>query len=307
MRKSLIMLLTLCSLFLCGLAFSESKSLPPIDGETLIAALKHKESLLISGKAEEVVNTLRDFQSERYVYAFRGAKTRYYRHLGPTVLKGTIIMYDGRIQVNGTYPHEMGDATYVGEPPFGSEWDPLDWGHHYENIPLSEYLEKYGVLNIRIEELDGVPCYVIETHYVFNKKHKVYFWISPTHGFSYLQYKRSGIISGSKYPAADEMYQVRDGTFDTGPKIAKIEIKRVTLREYDVGEETVWFVEEGELQFVTAAEPHKVLNYTHLEVKGFQANVDVMDLFDPGIPPNYKVMYDPKRPKRAFKEFGWNP
>jgi len=300
-------ILIIGGLLLLHLSAMDSLSLPPIGADVLISRIKDNESLPTSGMADEVIDTLRDLPSTKYAYAFRGRKSLYYKIVDSATLPKCVFRYDGRISAGYVDGQDMGGVNYCNEAPLGGEMDPRSWGIYHADMPLSEYLEKYGVRNIKTESLDGVPCYVVETSDWINTENKIYFWISPDQGFRYLQCKIFGRTSITNYPNLSQMSQLRDGTFDTGQRVPSIELEKVKLREYKIGGKSVWFVEKGKRETISEKEPEKILNYSTIEVRNFQPNADVSKFFDPGTPPDFPKLYDPKQPITPFKEFGWNP
>lgn len=294
MKKRL--LFVVCVLLSPSLLTFGQTSLPLIDEQVFVAGLKHAESLLRSGIAENVEYTPGEQPTVKSTFAFKG-KSRFCHR----VVNNQRFFYDGKLQIG------MSDAgidnaivSHLDQFGLGFGSDPRNWGPYYEHLPLSEHFSKHGIVSIKQGILSikpdvskkslRVPCYVVESVYPPDPKLKLRFWFSPKEGFHCLQSQ----LVGLRWRVGNQ-------------SVPSVYTKRAVYRQYPVGAEKAWFIKKGWTKVTSQADPNRVLAYSQVEVGNFKPNADVSKLFDPGIPPNRKIWDDTLGRYRPFKELGWNP
>ncbi|MCD6506777.1 hypothetical protein J7M22_09150 [Candidatus Poribacteria bacterium] len=291
MRLTLSLLL-ITIIFLSNGYCEEGSPLPPIDPQMIIAGLKHTESLLRAGKCRiryqgysKLANVREEHES---IFAFD--LHRIYRYSITGIIlngkylgnKGVRELYDIRTQtlfiigvkVKGRIPVAVERGVNL---PFPHSWDPRNYGMRVRDLPtgypLSRLFEKNGVKIIGVEKMkrgkEEIPCYLVET------KEKIWgkvrLWLDPQEGFLPIK------------------MQMGDHWF-----------MEMSYKPYKSNGQVVWFLEKG--MWWSVGEKGDIIEKRIMEVKEFQPNVDISDLFQVDFPPD-KPVWDGNLSKyRPFKE-----
>jgi len=285
--------------FVCSLIISfgflskgwsrSGQPLPPIDSPFLIAGLQHAESLLVSGKGE--VN----FQMEPYqqrnseIFAFHQKKA--FVHYQSGFLKGQRLLFNGEIQLAlSPLPEDtgkVGGILLVYQKTINLQEDPRNWGIQFLDTPLSQYLQEHGVRFLGSEVLEKVPCYVVES--VYRDGSPMKFWIAPEGGFRCVQIQHQ------------ETWYGRDRK-----PVPSLVTMRIYYKAYQIDGQTVWFPLKG-VREQHASSDGRFLDKVVMEVKDFHVNVDISDLFQIKVDPEFPVWVERLGKPIPFKEIGWKP
>ena len=295
-------LVVICSFLPPSLA--NQPLLPPIDAELIITGLKHSESLLKSGTgrfkfygsayfAEKKKNLKIDegkinkgtdggIQSktvliEELLFAFSGEHS-YFKFLG---MGSGEIIFDGKIQL--TIPHSKQILMRYG---YFNPSDPRGWGPWYKKQKLSDYLgQQEKIRVVGGENLDGIPCYIVETQDPKLQDAVVKFWIAPRNGFRCVQ----------------TLYET-----GTRRQLRKIEWQGYQLKGQE--NEFVWFPKHGislSMKRSNPKEPWSKPFRNEAVITDFQPNIDVSHFFHLQIPPETKIFNVELKQSTTFKEIGW--
>lgn len=303
MRLTLSLLL-ITIIFLSNGYCEEGSPLPPIDPQMIIAGLKHTESLLRTGKCRihyqdysKLANAKKQLEA---IFAFDSHRICYYYISDLTVTNEKLIilkdrgckdLYETRTQtllMIGTKKKARVGGTKVKEIipvsvergvnlPFSHSWDPRNYGMRIRDLPigypLSQLFEKNGVKIIGVEKVkrgkEEIPCYLVETKEKIWGK--VQLWLDPQEGFLPIK------------------MQMGDHWF-----------MEMSYKLYKSNGQVVWFLEKG--MWWSVGEKGDIIEKRIMEVKEFQLNVDISDLFQVDFPPD-KPVWDGNLSKyRPFKE-----
>jgi len=268
------------------LAFAKPEQLlPPTDIDTILAGLAHTEASLKSGIARvrfyehslpydfHRPPTERPFDEHESLLAFGGQHT-YVKFLGQGKSE---LMCDGRVQLNiSAYTITCDFQGYRNPRPAS---DPRNWGIWYDRQTLSDYLrQRKRTRIVGSENIDGLPCYVIETTFPRNKEATVKFWVTPEQGFRLIQSLFHTDTAEYKRKCEWQSYETESG-------------------------EHVWFVKRGVARFLVVGKEEYISST--IEVSDFQPNVDVSHFFRPELTPETEVWNRKTQRSVPFKEIGW--
>jgi len=271
---------------LVGYTEGNEEVLPPIDEETLIAGLKHAESSIPSGRGrlhfhERGGNGL-EFDA---VFAFDSYRA-YYHYLSG-MLEGKKLLLNRRLQLcldvtvreNKIVGLAVSHTDSLLVPP---DLDVRNWGMWILGTPMSQYLKEHKMRIVGCESLKiergKLPCYIVETESYLGT-HRL--WIAPGKGFR---------------PVKEEIRLKK-------PKNERWE-KRFIYTEFKLGKRTGWFLRKGIWDIVY---PGRKVALREIEVKDFQPNADISDLFQLDLDPETPVWDESLSKVRPFKEIGWEP
>jgi hypothetical protein len=289
----------LCMLFL-SLFISENvfaTKAKDIDLETLIAGVKHNDSLIEKGKVHffmQPVHTKLEaklfgnfgFETKlrEVIFAFDGGKV-YYEI--PSDSEPYMAIFDGEKQVDIYKQETQSEAKRIKIGVRDSlTIDPRSyfqyWGLSFDGQTIGEYLEKNAVAIVGKGNIDKVLCYIIEAK---RRGGTIRFWIAPSMGYRIL--KRSF-----------DIYYAQSGGF---PATAMMLIR------YEKSKDNIWFPKSGTDTTIALnkATGKKELMFKYsLTVKNFELNVDVSDLFKLDIPPETEVFDFRTNSQRTAKDAG---
>ncbi len=173
-----------------------------MDLEALVAAVKHNDSLLKSGKVSFVVQPTqtrlkaelmgRDFSTEtaprEVSFAFDGRKvyceTRCVHDKDKLRLEHRVAIFDGEKQVEIDRfppPPRIGVRGHLSLMPRSYFHY---WGMSFDGKSIGEYLEKHAIDILGEESINNIPCYVVRTTL---RGAKIKLWIAPSRGFRMLK------------------------------------------------------------------------------------------------------------------------
>lgn len=265
--------------------------LPPIDSEFLIAGLQYAESLLVSGKGEVHFQMEPEpyRQRDSEIFAFHQKKAAVHYQSG--ILKEQRLLFNGEIQlILSPDPKDIGKVGGIllaHQKTINLQEDPRNWGIQFLDIPLSQYFQERGVRLLRSEALEKEPRYVVESTYRDGTPMK--FWIAPKGGFRCVQIQ----------------YQETWRGIDRKP-VSSLVTLRIYYKAYQIGEQTAWFPLKG-VMAQRAKSDGRLLGQVVMEVKDFQLNVDVSELFQVKVEPEFPVWVERLGKPIPFKEVGWKP
>jgi len=286
------------SVFALKEAFAaESKD---IDLETLIAGVKHNDSLIERGKVHFLIQPVHteletkllgmpgfETNLREVIFAFDGRKVCYEI---PSDYEPYTAIFDGEKQVDiyksGTQSNEKNMKIGVR----GSlAIDPRSyfqyWGLFFDGQPVGEYLEKNAIAIIGKENFNKTLCYIVEAR---KRGGTIKFWIAPSNGYRIL--KRSS-----------EIYYVQSGGFPATVRM---------LMQYEKSKDDIWFPKSGIETTMTlnkATGKKELMSKYMLTVKNFELNVDISDLFKLDIPPETEVFDFRTNSQRTAKDAGISP
>ena len=278
-------------IFLSGEHKGGEATLPPIDPQVIIAGLKHTESLLQTGKCRihyQGYSKLANFKEEHEdIFAFDSY--RIYRFsLSGLILNGKYVggkdvreLYDTKTQTKFAIGKKMRGEIPVRidrgiNSPFNHSWDPRNYGMRISGIPstpLSELLRKNGARIVKVEKIkrskESIPCYVVDSKdRIWGK---IRLWLDPKEGFLPIK-----IRMGDRW------------------------FMNINYKPYRSDGQTVWFLDKG--LWWSVDEKGNIVEKRIMEVKEFQPNVDISDLFRVDLPPDTPVWDSNLSKYRPFKE-----
>lgn len=268
------------------------QSLPPIDSPFLIAGLQYAESLLVSGKGEVHFQMEPEpyRQRDSEIFAFHQKKAAVHYQSG--ILKEQRLLFNGEIQlILSPDPKDIGKVGGIllaHQKTINLQEDPRNWGIQFLDTPLSQYFQERGVHLLKSEVLEKKePCYVVES--VYRDGSPMKFWIAPNGGFRCVQIQ----------------YQETWRGIDRKP-VSSLVTMRIHYKAYQIGEQTAWFPLKG-IREQRARLEGRFLDRVVMEVKNFQLNVDVSELFQVNVDAEFPVWVERLGKPIPFKEVGWKP
>lgn len=275
--------------------------LPTIEPEYIISELTHSASLLQSGKGKVRIYAEDYFKDklesgvknraafERVInllFAFSDQKT-YTRSLAGRS-KGFERISNGRLTLGRSGIEQSFITVEHGYTiPYGT--DPRDWGLWYQRQWLSDYLKKQKDIQvIGHDNLNNIPCFVVETPNPEVSDTMIKFWIAPSESFRCVKIQH-------------ETNSIRNGK-----AIRTIYDTTIEYQKYSIdADNTAWFPKRG-ITLRKRKSDGKHLGKFMMEVSDFELDVDVSDLFDIQIHPDALVWDLAKRKQIPFKEVGWD-
>lgn len=294
--------------FLTMSAFA-TNSLPVIDAETLLAALQHSESLLMSGLVEMVTNAPAGV--ERTLFAFKG-NSMFLTFLeggpeGSPEPEGRRYLYsyfDGKLSIAFMLPERNVRPTnptnvaigHGRRPSLRYTENPLNWGLRYEHIPWSQYLRDHGIQHIStrkepiLELKDVFDCYVARTT---SHGMPLRVWFCPALGFHCVRIEEENTWG--------------EGSGEDQKSYPIVNVTRIVPQQYVLPDGTMlWFPWKARLT-TKLKDGERVFAGGTIEITRFEPNVDVSAWLDPGIAPDTEVWDGTLGRYLPFKELEWNP
>jgi hypothetical protein len=249
-----------------------------IDLKTLIAGVKHGDSLLKSGKGNltiqpkitEFGKKLLNLQgaeesSNEFLFAYEGKKV--YCEIYTGAFRNYICVFDGEKQVEiNRYTTPPGIGVRGEFTSFEPRSDLHYWGMIFNKQPIGEYLENNAIAIFGKEFINKTLCYVIQAKCPGIETVK--FWIAPSKGYRVLKREYNTSYAGG-IPATVTM-----------------------IIEYEKSKNDMWFPKSGTDTTIAlnkaTGKKELVFKYS-LTVKNFELNVDVSDLFKLNIPSDTMV------------------
>ena len=274
-----------------------------IDVSTIIARIKYYDSLIESGRGNCVLENHFYLQSRstkaEYLFVFgrvgEDSKIKVMYHKGGPK-KNMVQIFDGEKQWE-IYDHEVKNKKLYGVRyhfAMSPTLDPRFWQTYgdrdYLTVPLWKLLEKYESQIIGVEQLNGNDCYVIQVKRPSSRSFKV--WVSPQQGFRPIKIE-------NRFVTAQPPVQIRKVAGLSDVTSENIVTKELSYRKYA---DDIWFLHKGKTTLVESlSEPKrgenmteskvKTVRETHIRIKDFKLNIDVLDQLRPNIP-NEALIFD---------------
>lgn len=261
------------------------------DSEFLIAGLQHAESLIVSGKGDVHFRMVRNKSSEGAIFAFN--QERVYMDYQIGNVRGVRCIYNGVSELSIGHDPENLDKIFgivlSEKKTIIPQEDPRNWGIQFEDIPLSQYFQKHGVRILGSENLKSEPCYVVES--VHRNGQPMRFWIAQIDGFRCLQIQHESSWQGP-------------GVTKAIPSVVKFEIQ---YKAYQTHGQKAHFPLKG-IRTARAKSDNEFLGQVVMDVKNFELNIDVSDLFQVmQVNPEFPVWIERLDKLVPFKEINWKP
>jgi hypothetical protein len=293
-----IRLFYLASLIFWSFSFLGNASaikLNTIDLETIVAGVKHGDSLLKSGKGNLTIQpTITEFGKKllniqgaeegpnEFLFAYEGKKV--YCEIYTGAFRNYICVFDGEKQVEinkSTTPPVIGVRGEFAS--FEPRSDLHYWGMIFNKQPIGEYLENNATAILGKEYINKTLCYVIQAKCPGIETVK--FWIAPSKAYRVLKREYNTSYAGG-VPATVTM-----------------------IIEYEKSKSDMWFPKSGTdttIALNKATRKKELMFRYSLTVKDFELNVDVSDLFKLGISPDTEVFDFRTNSTRTAKDAGIN-
>ena len=262
--------------------------LPPIDTQLLTTGLQLMESLIVSGKGKVYFTYERKNFPTIEDFGFDRQKTAFDFHVG--ILKDRRVLFNGESELMihddpdsehpKLYLHPR-KTTLLHE-------DPRNWGLRVHDIPLSQYLQENGMKILGSEVLGELPCYIVESK---RNREPITFWITPERGFRCVQIQY------------ESRWHKIPNDPDPWPTVIT---QRIEYKAYQIDNQEMWFPVKGSRKTRRKSDD-QFLGGLNMEVKDFQLNVDVSDIFQIRFDPETKVWVKKIEEFVPFKEIDWKP
>lgn len=281
------------SLIIFGGAFPDywgqaESPLPSIDSQSLTTGLESTESLIVSGKGKVYFTYERkDFPTVED-FGFDGQKTAFNFHVG--ILKDRRVLFDGEneLMIHNDPNSETPKLYLHPRKTTLLHEDPRNWGLQVYDIPLSQYLQENGMKILGSGVLGKLPCYIVESK---RNGGPITFWITPERGFRCVQIQYDSM-----------WYKIPN---DPAPW-PTVTTERIEYKAYQIDNQEVWFPAKGSMK-THGKSDSQFLSGLNMEVKDFQLNVDVSNIFQVQIEPETKVWVKKIEEFVPFKEIDWKP
>ncbi|RKU11385.1 hypothetical protein C6502_08420 [Candidatus Poribacteria bacterium] len=258
--------------------------LPPIDAQSLTTGLEATESLIVSGKGKVYFTYERKDFPTIEDFGFDGQKTAFNFHVG--ILKDRRVLFDGEneLMIHNDPNSEIPKLYLHPRKTTLLHEDPRNWGLQVYDIPLSQHLQKNGMKILGSEVLGELPCYIVESKC---NGEPITFWITPERGFRCVQIQYDSMwYNPAPWPT--------------------VKTERIEYKAYQIGNQEVWFPAAGSMKTHRKSDG-QFLSGLNMEVKDFQLNVDVSDIFQVQIEPETKVWVKKMEEFVPLKEIDWKP
>ena len=270
---------------------SKAENQSPTDSEFLIAGLQHAESLIVSGKGEVHIQMVRNKGSEGAIFAFNQESVYMDYQIG--ALRGVRCIYNGASELSIGQDPDKSDKiigiVLTDRKTVIPQEDPRNWGIQFEDLPLSQYLQKHGVRILGSENLKNQPCFVVESEH--RNGQPIKFWISQNGGFRCLKIQHESSWQGP-------------GVTKAIPSVVSFEIE---YKAYQTHGQKAHFPLKG-VRTARAKLDNEFLGQVVLNVKNFELNIDVSNLFQEiHVDPEFPVWIERLEKSVPFKEINWRP
>ena len=267
-----------------------------VELEFLIAGVKHNDSLVKSSRIRFIKQpTHTEFEKKFFgvsdsqfegdvevIFAHEGAKV--YCQTRSTIEPDRTRIFDGEQQQIEI--HKRGQKRHIavrGAMTIGPRNYFHYWGREFLGELVGEYLEKNAVGIVGEEDINGVPCAIVEAK-LPPKNGRVKFWIAPLQGYRVLKRQFEATYHGGipSHVTMIVQYQKVNGVW-----IPKSSTDTTLALNQESGNQELLF------------------KFT-LTVEDAEVNIDVSELFNLEIPPETEVWDHRTQSIRTAKEVGIN-